>query len=178
MIYVLSDIIHDSLPRYVLYLFTSFVKYPNRVFNSFLRMMERERVKAYVASYSPLTCQDRSPEQRQQIFLTQVRPITHDNHRTVSYFHIRSSLLVRRWGCHSDRERRVDPQSSPPACLWENTGPAPERRSLGPWSVVCSLSPGPASQSEWTLPWRRKWWITQRWASHRYFVTIAVYCGE
>ena len=50
---------------------------------------------------------------------------------------------------------------------------AEERRGI-PWSLV----PGPASQSEWTLPWRRKWWITQRWASHRYFVTIGVYCGE
>ena len=144
-------------------------------------MMEKEsELMSHPIRDSPLTCQDRSPEQRQQTENFSDTSKTHNSWQPSDSFLFSYPLLspgpplgLSLWpGAESWS------QPSPPACLWENTGPAPERRSLGPWSVVCSLSPGPASQSEWTLPWRRKWWITQRWASHRYFVTIAVYCGE
>ena len=98
-----------------------------------------------------------------------IRPITHDNHRTVSYFHIRSPPLSAVSGVVTltGSGELILVLAPPPAWLWETPGP-----HLSP------LVPGLASQSQWTLPCRRKWWITTSWTSHRYFVTIAAYIVE
>ena len=58
-----------------------------------------------------------------------IRPITHDNHRTVSYFHIRSPLSLQSPPPGLSLWPGVESWSlvpGPPAWLWETPGPAPE----------------------------------------------------